>query len=151
MRNIIILLAGGILLGAAACGTAADTAAPATAGGGSAPAAPPGVASSCQALAAAYGANMAPFAKALTETVSDRKAVAKAQQALASFATAIDDATKESEDAQVRADGKRAAEQLRTKSADAKFFKTIKTAEDVNTTMGQNLTEWLSPVQRHCH
>ncbi|GGN64619.1 hypothetical protein GCM10010112_25050 [Actinoplanes lobatus] len=146
MRNAIILLAGGILLTATACGTAADTAAPA----GSAAVVAPGVATGCQALAKAYGANMAPFAKALTETVSDPKAASKAQQALASFATAVDDATKGSEDAQLRTDGKKAAEQLRTKSGDAKFFQAIKTPEDVNKTMGQNLTEWLSPVQRHC-
>jgi hypothetical protein len=82
--------------------------------------------------------------------VADRKTVAQAQDSLAGFATAVTDATKASDDAQLRADGKQAADQMRAKSADPKFFAGIKTGEDVAQTMGPTLTQWLSPVTRHC-
>lgn len=148
-RTICTLLVGGVLLSAAACGTATDTTAttsPAVAPAGSAPA----VASACEALGEAYNKNIAALAEALTTLVADRKTVAQAQESLATFATAVAEATKASEDAQLRADGKQAADRLRATSADTKFFAAIKTGEDVNKTMGSTLTEWLSPVTRHC-
>lgn len=157
MRRIIpALLVGGGLLATAACGTAAGTTpgtAPNAAGPrGSAPAAtaPPAIAATCQALAEAYGENMAPYAKALHGMVADRKATASAQQALATFATAVQDATKASEDDELRIEGKEAADQLRAKSADKKFFAGIKTAQDVDKAIGPTLTEWLAPVHRRC-
>ncbi|MEU4420834.1 hypothetical protein AB0F81_09415 [Actinoplanes sp. NPDC024001] len=147
-RAIRVLLVGGVLLTGAACGTAPN--APTATGASSAPSAPPAIAATCEALAQAYGKNMAPLAQSLSDLVADRKAVAPAQQALAAFATAVQDATKGSEDRQVRADGKQAADQMRAKSTDKAFFSTIKKPEDVDKTIGPTLTEWLAPVQRHC-
>lgn len=148
-RTVTTLLVGGVLLTAAACGTAKS---PAAAPEAAAPAstAPVAIKVTCEALGAAYGKNMAPFAEALTKYVADRKTIAAAQQSLAAFATAVADATQSGGDAQLKADGKQAADQMRAKSADAKFFAAIKTSEDVNKTMGSTLTAWLSPVNRHC-
>lgn len=149
MRRVITtLLIGGGMLAAAACGTAQNS----TATAPSAPVvtAPPAVAETCEALAAAYGKNMAPYAQALHALVADRKAAPKAQQALATFATAVQDATKASGDEELRIEGKEAADRMRAKSEDAKFFATIKTAKDVDKAIGPTLTEWLSPVHRRC-
>ncbi|WP_328468331.1 hypothetical protein OHA21_51505 [Actinoplanes sp. NBC_00393] len=153
MRRVIsTLLAGGALLTAAACGTApnsgTDTAASAPAA--ASPAATPAVGAACEALAQAYGKNMAPYAQSLTTLVSDRTTIAQAQQSLAAFATAVQDATKSSADKQLQADGKKTAEQMHAKSTDAKFFGAIKTPEDVNKAMGPTLTSWLSPLSEHC-
>jgi hypothetical protein len=155
-RTIRTLLVGCVLLTAAACGTATDkTATPTVAGtnggaSGAAGNATPALASTCEALGQAYNKNIAALAESLTTLVADRKTVAQAQESLSAFATAVADATKASDDAQLRADGKQAAEQMRAKSADKKFFAAIKTGEDVNKTMGATLTAWLSPVTRHC-
>jgi hypothetical protein len=149
-RTIRTLLVGGVLFSAAACGTAPSTETPNT--GGSAPVAgaPPAVAATCEALGQAYEKNIATFAQALTAMVADRKSVDKAQKSLAAFGTAVADATQTSEDAQLRADGKQAADQLKAKSADPKFFAAIKTSKDVDQTMGPTLTGWMSPISRHC-
>ena len=148
-RTIRTLLVGGVLLSAAACGTATGTTATTTVA--SAPSAVPGaIGSTCEALSRAYGKNMAPLAQSLTAFVADRKTVTRAQDSLATFATAVADATKASDDAQIRADGKQAADRMRAKSADKKFFAAIKTTKDVDQAMGPTLTQWLSPVARHC-
>ncbi|MBG0565584.1 hypothetical protein [Actinoplanes aureus] len=151
MRRVIpVLLIGGGLLAAAACGTAQSGNTTATAPSAPVATAPPAVAATCEALAEAYGENMAPYAKALHGLIADRKATAPAQQALAGFATAVQDATKASGDEELRIEGKEAADKLRAKSADAKFFAGIKTTEDVNKAIGPTLTEWLAPVHRRC-
>lgn len=148
-RAIRTVLAAGVLLTAAACG-----AGPGGTGGttpASVPAtAPPATAAACEALAQAYGKNMAPFAQSLGGLVADGKAVKPAQQALAAFAAAVQGATQASTDAEIRADGQRAADEMRATAADAKFFAGIKTAEDVDRAMGQTLTGWLAPLNRHC-
>lgn len=149
-RTILTLLVGGVLLSAAACGTATDTPTATPAVQAPAASAPAAVASTCEALGQAYSKNIAALAESLTTLVADRKTAAQAQASLASFATAVADATKASQDAQFRADGKQAADQMRTRSADTKFFAAIKTKEDVAQTMGPTLTGWLSPVTRHC-
>ena len=150
-RTIHTLLVGGVLLSAAACGTATGTTAPTTTPGTTiAASTPSAVAATCEALGQAYTTNIAALAQALTTLVADRKTVAQAQQSLAAFATAVADATKASDDAQVRADGKQAADRMRAKSADKRFFAAITTGKDVNQTMGPTLTEWLSPITRHC-
>jgi len=148
-RTIRTLLAGGVLLSAAACGTATGTP---TTTAASAPAGnvPPAVATTCEALGQAYGNNLPALAQALSTLAADPKTVAAAQKALAGFATAVSDATKASDDAQLRADGKQAADQMRAKSADPKFLATIKTTKDVDQALGPTLTQWLSPVTRHC-
>ncbi|MFC7534333.1 hypothetical protein [Actinoplanes sp. GCM10030250] len=146
-----LLLTSGILLTAAACGTAPG--AGPTAGAASGPAVPtpaPAIAVTCEALSQVYQANMAPLAQALTEVTTDAKTTTQAQRAMANFATAVQDATKASTDAELRSDGQKAADQLRAKSKDAAFFKTIKSPADVDKTIGPALTEWLSPIQRHC-
>ena len=66
------------------------------------------------------------------------------------FATAIRGATQGSGHAQLRADGKQAADRIQARSADAAFFGKIRTPEDVNTLLGPTLKEWLSPVNHHC-
>jgi hypothetical protein len=148
-RTIRTLLVGGVLLSAAACGTAPGTTAPTMPA--SAPAtAPAAVASACEALGRTYNTNLAAFAKALTNMVADRKTVTQAQRSLATFAAAVADATKASTDAQIRADGKQVADRMRAESADPKFFAAIKTTQDVNQTMGPTVTQWLSPIARHC-
>ncbi len=149
-RTIRTLLVGGVLLTAAACGTAKGPSTVAAPTGAPASTAPAAIRTTCEALGQAYGKNMAPFAESLTKFVADRKTIATAQQSLAAFATAVQEATAASDDAQLRADGKQAAERLHAKSTDAKFFATIKTTKDVDKAVGPTLTEWLSGVSRHC-
>jgi hypothetical protein len=156
MRRVVLTLAvGGVLLSAAACGTsrddgdsAAPTAAPAS--GAAAQQGQSATKSACEALGAVYSKNMAPFAESVTKIVSDKSSPQAAQQSLKEFATAVRSATQQSTDAQLRADGKQTADRLQAKSADAAFFSKIKTSKDVNTVLGPNLKEWLSPVTHHC-
>ena len=149
-RTIPTLLAAGVLLTAAACGTATDPATPASAPAAAAPSVPAAVKSTCEALGQAYGRNMAALAESLTNLVADRTTAPRAQASLADFGTAIENATKASDDARMRADGKQTADRMRATSADPKFFGAIKTSGDVQKTMGPTLTGWLSPVARHC-
>ena len=156
-RTIRTLFVSGVLLSTAACGTATGTSGtpnvPGAPGGASAPAAaaaPGALASTCEALGQAYSTNIAAFAESLTTLVNDSKAVAGAEASLTAFAGAVADATKGSDDAQIKADGKKAADTMRAKAADKKFFAGIKTAADVERTMGPTLTEWMSPVTKHC-
>ncbi|MEU4622075.1 hypothetical protein AB0G04_19180 [Actinoplanes sp. NPDC023801] len=150
-RAFSALLTGGLLLAASACGTAPNGSGPNTPAGTAASAnVTPAVGAACEALSQAYTKNMAPYAQALTAVATDPKAVAEAQQALAAFATAVKEATAISADQQLQAAGKEAAEQMRKKSADTKYFGTIKTPDDVSKAMGPTLSAWLAPVQRHC-
>ncbi|MDY7087913.1 MAG: hypothetical protein SYR96_22750 [Actinomycetota bacterium] len=152
-RAATALLAGGLLLTASACGTAMNgspTAAP-NVSGAPVPTAAAAVKSTCEALGQVYGKNMAPFAEALTTFVADRKTIATAQQSLAAFATAVQEATATSEDADLKAAGKQAATTMHAKSTDTKFFNTIKTTKDVDKTLGTTMSQWLSPVSRHCN
>jgi hypothetical protein len=152
MRRVIFaLIAGGALLTASACGTAPGGGS--TNSAASAPAAAvttPPAGAACEALAQVYGKNMAPYAQALTTLATDPKTIAQAQQALAAFATAVQEATKTSADSQLQAAGKQASDQMHKKSTDVKFFATITSPDDVNKAMGPTLTEWLAPVARHC-
>ncbi|MDI6098953.1 hypothetical protein QLQ12_10110 [Actinoplanes sp. NEAU-A12] len=148
-RAIPALLAAGVLLAAGACGAGSGTTGVTTTVSAPPPA-DPATAAACEALARAYGKHMAPFAQALSGVVADGKATEPAQRALADFAAAVQAATEASTDAEIRADGKRAADQMRATSADAKFFAGIKTAEDADRAMGQTLTGWLAPLSRHC-
>ena len=175
-RSVRILLVGSVLL-TAACGTTGGppatgpAAAPApgapvpgvsvggapAAGGTAAAAAQPELKGTCEALGQVYDKNMAPLAEALTKMVAGRKGATgtdgsqqQAQQALKSFATAVRGATQASVNAQLRADGKQAADRLQARSTDAAFFGKIRTPEDVNTLLGPTLKEWLSPIAHHC-
>jgi hypothetical protein len=95
---------------------------------------------------------MAPVAEALTKLVdnTDKKTRQQAQQAMKAFAGEIRRATQDSTDPQLRTDGKKTADQLQAKAADAELFSKIKTNEDVNTVLGSTLKEWLSPIEQHC-
>jgi hypothetical protein len=150
MRRVL-LLAAGVLLTAAACGTAASPG-PGSSGASGAAAVPVALKSTCDALGNVYGARMAPFAQSLTTMVGKRNAATQqqAQESLAAFAAAVGAATDASKDAALRTDGKKVAEQLKAKSADAKLFAGIRTEKDVTTTLGPTLQQWLAPVTRHC-
>ncbi|SNY54869.1 hypothetical protein [Paractinoplanes atraurantiacus] len=152
MRGVLGLTA--VLLTAAAAATGCGTMAGSTTPGAASapPSVPVELKSTCDALGQVYGERMAPFAESLTTLVGRRTpdAQKRAQDSLAAFATAVDDATRASGDAALRADGKKTAEKLRAKSGDPKFFAAIKTEKDVTTTLGPTLKEWLTPVTRHC-
>jgi hypothetical protein len=144
------VVVGGLLLGAAACGTA-RSAAPAP------PSQAPEAAqtkASCEAIGSVYTKNMGLFASSLSKVVTpgaDATAARKdAQQKLNDFGVAIRQTTQSSSDAQLRADGQEAATQLQTTSADAAFFAKIKTNQDVTNVLGPTLKEWLAPVTHHC-
>jgi hypothetical protein len=146
-RAIYALLAGGALLTASACGTS-----PGSPGTNTPAAAPstPAAGAACEALAQVYDKNMGPYAQALTALAADPRAIARAQQTLAAFATAVQDATKTSADTRLQAAGAQAAKQMHDKSTDDEFFATIKTTEDVTEAVGPTLSQWLSPVQQRC-
>ncbi|WP_250034234.1 hypothetical protein [Paractinoplanes maris] len=156
-RIVGALVVVGMLSSAGACGTAqpppGTAQAPSAARGPSAAAAstpPAAIRNTCEALGRAYQTNMAPLAESLTKFVADRKTIAAAQQSLAAFATAVQEATATSDDADLKAAGKKAATQMHSKSTDDKFFGAIKTSKDIDKTLGPTLTGWLSPVTRHC-
>ena len=166
MRQAVrALIVGGVLLSAAACGTATNPP-PGSAGAGIGSATAPPAAersaeaaarTSCEALGRVYSRYMAPYAQALTELVAARNGdgdAKKGQQevrtSLKAFATAIRGATQDSTDPRLRTDGKQAADTLQAKADDAGAFTAIKTTEDVNTAVGATLKQWLSPVNQHC-
>ncbi len=162
MRRAVPALAlAGVLLAAAACGTdrspqpatSGPVAAPAPAG--SAPGDAP-VRALCETLGKAYSDHLGPFAEALSATVADSgasrgaQAQQQARQQLKAMGDAVLEATRANPDAQIRADGEQAAEQLRKTSTDDGFFRKIKDADDVNTVMGTTVKTWMEPVSRHC-
>jgi hypothetical protein len=164
-RAVQIVVAGGALLLAAACGTSKSPSAPSTAaqpaagasaagpGAGALPAAASETRALCESLGQVYNKNMGAFAESLNKMVAakgTKTTTQEAQVALRGFSVAVRGATEKSSDAQLKSDGKQAAETLQTKSADPKFFSAIKTSADVNTVLGANLKEWLAPVQHHC-
>ena len=149
-RAVRVVVAGGVAaLFAAGCGSAPRSAAVSPA----VPVAAPETKATCEAVGEAYTKNIGPFAEALTtmvQTTPTAASRAAAQRKLKALADSLRAATQSSGDAQLKADGKRAADQLQAKSSDAKFFGTIKTAEDVSTVLGPSLKLWLSPVSHHC-
>lgn len=162
-RAVRVLLVGGMLFTATACGTASKSPdVPAAVPGGSAAPATAGLSEeqaatkdTCEALGKAFDKSMAPFAESLTQLIASRKEAAnaspqQAQAALKAFATEIRGATQSSPDAQLKADGKQTADRLQERSADATFFAKIKTDKDVSALLGPTLKEWLSPVTHHC-
>lgn len=165
-RAVQTVVAGGALLLATACGTSKSPSAPDAAantpavgasaagpGAGALPAAASETQALCESLGQVYNKNMGVFAESLNKMVASKgakNATQEAQVALKGFAAAVRGATEKSADAQLKADGKQAADVLQTKSADAKFFQAIKTGQDVNTVLGPTLKEWLAPVQHHC-
>jgi hypothetical protein len=166
MRQAVqAIFLGGVLLSAAACGTATNPA-PGEAGVGIGTASAPPAAqrsaeastrSACEALGKVYSRHMAPFAQALTELADARKTAGddkkneqEVKQALTAFATAIGSATAESTDPELRTAGKQTAEKLKAKAADAKSFSAVKSTQDVNTTLGSTLKDWLSPLDQQC-
>jgi len=132
----------------ASCGSAPSSEAVTAAG----PTAAPETKATCEAVGEAYTKNIGPFAEALTKMQAAPTAAGRtaAQQKLKALADSLRTATQSSGDAQLKSDGKQAADQLQAKSADAKFFTTIKTAQDVSTVLGPSLKQWLSPVTHHC-
>ena len=163
-RALPALVLAGVLLPVAACGTARSpepgSVTPSAAAPTGAPAQPgPAVAQTralCETLGQAYGEHLGPFAEALSATVTgdgaSRGATAQkqARDQLTGLADAIAEATRANPDAQVQADGAKTAEQLRKASADDKFFRGVRSADDVNTVMGTTLKTWMAPVARHC-
>jgi hypothetical protein len=162
-RAVQTLVVGGTLILAAACGTSKSPSAPAagagtpvvgaSAGAGALPAALTETKAMCESLGQVYNKNMGLLAESLTKMVAAKGAKPQqeeAQVALKSFSVAVLGATEKSQDAQLRAAGKQAADELKAKSADAAFFKKIKTNQDVNTVLGPTLKQWLSPVQARC-
>jgi hypothetical protein len=149
-RAVRVVVAGGVAaFFVASCGSAPSSEAVTPAG----PTAAPETKATCEAVGEAYTKNIGPFAEALTAMVQARSTAASrtaAQQKLKALADSLRTATQGSGDAQLRTDGKQTADQLQAKSADAKFFGAVKSAQDVNTVLGPSLKEWLSPVTHHC-
>ena len=165
MRQAVrAFIISGVLLSAAACGTATNPAPGEQAVGiGTATAPPSGtqteatIRSSCEAIGQVYSTHMAPIAEALSKLAADRSSPGddkaserQVQQSLTAFATAIRGATDKSADPQLQAAGKKAADQLKAKAADRKLFSEVKTPQDVNTAVGPTLKEWLSPIEQQC-
>ena len=157
MRRVVLgLVAGAALLGAAACGTT-DSPTPGAgtpgAGGGAVSLSPEQAATkaSCEQVGSVYSKNLGAFAESLSKVPSNGPTARKdAQQKLSAFGTAVRDATQGSSDAQFRADGKQAADQLQATSKNAAFFAKIKTTDDVSKVLGPTMKEWLAPVTHHC-
>ncbi|GAA0486023.1 hypothetical protein Ade02nite_09690 [Paractinoplanes deccanensis] len=150
MRRVLLVAAAVAVV--SGCGTVAGTPAGTPPPAAPAPSVPAELKATCDALGKVYGEKMAPFAQSLTTMVGRRDAGTQkqARESLEAFAAAVDEATRASGDAGLKADGKKAADQLRAKAADAKFFAGIRTDRDVSNTLGPALKEWLSPVTRHC-
>jgi hypothetical protein len=157
-RAVLALAVGAALLAPAACGTSRSPSASApNVGTSPAPTAAPETKALCEALGQVYNKDLGPFAAALSEMVADRKTPAAAKAAqdnaqakLGALATGIRTASQDNADPQLRADGTKTAQQLQAKSADEKFFSTIKTNADVETTLGPTLKKWLAPASKHC-
>jgi hypothetical protein len=150
-RALFGIVAGGLLLGAAACGSTGGP----TPGAGT-PAVGPApeqlaTKASCEAIGDVYTKNMGAFATSLSKVPASGDTARKdAQQKLTAFGSAILGATAGSTDAQMRADGKQAADQLQATAKNAGFFAKIKTTGDVSAVLGPTMKEWLAPVTHHC-
>jgi hypothetical protein len=154
-RALFTVVAGGLLLGAAACGTTGGPTPGAGTPGAAGPVslAPEQMATkvSCEAVGDVYTKNMGAFASSLSKVPTAGDTARKdAQQKLTDFGKAILGATKSSADAQLRADGKQAATRLQATAKNTAFFAKIKTTEDVSTVLGPTMKEWLAPVTHHC-
>ena len=149
-RAVRPLLLGAVLLFPAACGAATSGAAPGSTT--AAVAADPATKSACEAIGEAYAKGMAPFAEAVAKAAGSGSAAdrAQAQKKLGDLATSIRTATAGAQDPQIVADGKRAADDLQKKAADASVFAALKTPDDASRLLGPQLKEWLSPVTHHC-
>ena len=154
-RALFGVVAGGLLLTAAACGSTGGP----TPGAGTPGAAGPvslspeqaATKASCEAIGDVYSKNMGVFASSLSKvpTTGDTARL-DARQKLTDFGAAILGATRTSTDAQLRADGKQAATRLQATAKNAAFFAKIKTTQDVSTVLGPSMKEWLAPVTHHC-
>jgi hypothetical protein len=115
-------------------------------------AAAPEVKAACEAIGEAYTKGMAPFAEAVAKAAGSGSAAdrAQAQKKLGDLATSIRTATAAAKDPQIVADGKKAADELQKKAADAKTFAALKTPDDASKLLGPQLKEWLAPVTNHC-
>lgn len=154
-RAVFGVVAGGLLLVAAACGTTGGptpgVGTPAV--GGAVSLTPEQVATkaSCEAIGDVYAKNMGAFASSLSKVPASGDTARKdAQQKLTDFGAAILGATGGSTDAQMRADGKQAAGRLQATAKNAEFFARIRTTDDVSTVLGPTMKEWLAPVTHHC-
>jgi hypothetical protein len=161
MRRIVLALTlGGALLAAGACGTAKQTGTPAVTGPAAIaasavgqPAAGTETKAFCEGLGDVYNKNMGPFADALTKMVAAggaKASQAQASKTLSTFAAAVRGTAATSQDPQLRADGKQAADKLQAQSANTAFFAKVRTTQDVNTVLGPTLKQWLAPVANHC-
>jgi hypothetical protein len=167
-RAVIALVAGGVLLAAAACGTApapSSTGSGAAAGTQAPASTDPKVQASltdtrqvCEAVGKANSKDIGPFAASVSKLVASRKAggtaaaAAKqdAQHALVTYGEDLRAATQGSANEQVRADGTTVADTLKAKAADNATFDQLKTNTDIATLLGPTMTEWTAPVSKHC-
>jgi hypothetical protein len=147
-RAVVGVVVAGLIGGLAACGTGGDPA--------GAPSLTPeqlATKNSCEAIGSVYTKNLGPFAEALSKMTASGDAAAarkNAQAKLSAFGAELQATTDGSQDAQMRADGRQAADQLRKTSADDAFFKKIKTTQDVSDVVGPMMKQWLAPVTHHC-
>jgi len=155
-RAVLGVVVGGLLLGAAACGTARNPTPGAGTPGGTVSLSPEQAQTkaTCEAIGTVYTKNMGSFAEALSRMVAGgtgaEAARKDAQQKLSAFGTAVRQTTQSSTDAKFRADGKQAADRLQTTSTNVAFFTKIKTTQDVTEVLGPTLKGWLAPVTNHC-
>jgi hypothetical protein len=147
-RAVLLLVAGGLLVTPAACGTATSTATPSS----TVATAAPETRTACEAVGEAYTKSMGPFAEAVAKAAGSGSATdrAEAQKRLGDLAASIRAATASAKDPQIVTDGKTAADQLQKKAADKTVFAALKTPQDASQLLGPTLKDWLAPVTSHC-
>ncbi|MEV6600978.1 hypothetical protein AB0M36_29635 [Actinoplanes sp. NPDC051346] len=169
MRRIILAATtGALLLTASACGdTKSDTdtaAAPAT----------PTVTASASPTAdytedtekvcgkikkIVVGKNMKTFAEELAKytvfkeanaTAEAKKARVGAEEGLKDLGKALNDATAEAKDPELKAAGEETLRSMTSTAEDDAWFKKLKTEKDLDKALETGITEWLTPLDNFC-
>jgi hypothetical protein len=167
-RAILALVAGGTLVATAACTSnakttgAAETGAPAATAAPSTSPAPDYSASTrlvCGKLQTLYTGELKAFGAAVgkmitykeaKQTAEADKAEATAAGQLTAAATKIRTETAAAEDPDFQAAGRTSAAKFEQSAKDRKYFAKVKTLADLNATVQEQFTEWLTPVAGYC-
>lgn len=168
-RAILAVLAGGLLLTGAACGSDADTSEVAAPAAATAPAAPASTEPApdysentervCGRLDKVFTDALGDFGAELGKMIAHKEAkqsdeAKKAEKAAAaelkSVGAQIRKETAEAEDPELKEAGATSAAKIEKSAKNRDYIEGIKTTKDLDRTLKTQLAEWLSPVAGYC-
>jgi hypothetical protein len=166
-RTLLAVALGGVLLAATAC-SGDDEKSPAAAPPASTPSTAASIAGPdyaantklvCGKVEKVFDADLDIFGTQMGKMIAHKEAkqTAEAEQAekaaaagLKNIAAKVKKETAVAEDPELKTAGATSAAKFAQSAADAKFFDSIKTTNDLNRTIEGKMTDWLSPVAGYC-